>query len=75
MLERKWGAESNGKLPHLSIPRKTSALVPEFAVDDLPWGRTATLVPAYGVEDLPLGGTHDDVFYNIVSFRTLRKQE
>ena len=28
--------ESNGKLPHLFIPRKTAALVPEFAVEYLP---------------------------------------
>ena len=33
MLKREWGAESNGKLPH---PSKTAALVPEFAVEDLP---------------------------------------
>ena len=31
MLMREWGAESNGKLPHLfSIPSKTTAFVPEF---------------------------------------------
>ena len=29
-------AESNGKLPHILIPGKTAALVPEFAVEDLP---------------------------------------
>ena len=28
--------ESNVKLPHLFIPSKTAALVPEFAVNDLP---------------------------------------
>ena len=36
MLKREWGAERNGKLPHLSIPSKTGALVPEFSVEDLP---------------------------------------
>ena len=36
MLQRVWGAESNGKLPHLFIPSKTAALVPEFAVEELP---------------------------------------
>ena len=36
MLKREWGAERNGKLPHLFIPDKKSALVPEFAVEDLP---------------------------------------
>ena len=36
MLKREWGAESNGKLPHLINPGKTAALAPEFAVEDLP---------------------------------------
>ena len=36
MLKREWGAESNGKLSHLFIPGKTAALIPEFAVEDLP---------------------------------------
>ena len=36
MLKREWGAERNGKLPHLFIPSKTAILVPEFAVEDLP---------------------------------------
>ena len=36
MLKREWGAESDGKLPHLFIPGKTATLVPEFAVKDLP---------------------------------------
>ena len=35
--------ESNGKLLHLFIPSKTVTLVPEFAVEDLPLGRTAAL--------------------------------
>ena len=34
--EREWVAESNGKLPQQLIPGKTAALVPEFAVEDLP---------------------------------------
>ena len=36
MLKKEWGAESNGKLPHLLSPGKTAALVPEFALEDLP---------------------------------------
>ena len=32
--------ESNGKLPQLFIPSNTATLVPEFAVRDLPLGRT-----------------------------------
>ena len=55
MLKREWGAESNGKPPHLFIPSKTATLVPEFAVEDLPIDRTATLVPVFAVKDLPLG--------------------
>ena len=39
MLSREWGAESNGKLPHLLIPSKTLTLVPEFTVEDLPLGQ------------------------------------
>ena len=36
MVKGEWGAESNGKLPHLSILSKIATLVPEFAVEDLP---------------------------------------
>ena len=36
MIKREWGVESNGKLPHLFIPSKTTTLVSEFAVEDLP---------------------------------------
>ena len=50
MLKTEWGAESNGKLPHLFIPNKTAALVPEFAVEDLPLDITATLVPEFAVK-------------------------
>ena len=41
---REWGAESNGKLPHLFNPGKTAALVPEFTVEDLP---SAELQPRF----------------------------
>ena len=47
MLKREWGAEINGKLPHLFLPSKTVTLVPEFAVKDLPLGRTVALVPEF----------------------------
>ena len=57
MLKREWCAESNGKLQHLFIPGKTSALVPVFAVEDLSLGRTASLVRALVVKDLALGRT------------------
>ena len=55
MLKREWSAESKGKLPHLSIPTKSAAWVPEFVVEDLPLSRNATLVPEFVVKDLPLG--------------------
>ena len=55
MLKREWGAESNGKLPHLSISGRNAAWVPEFAVEDLPLNRTVALVPEFAVKDLPLG--------------------
>ena len=54
MLKTEWGAESNGKLPHLFIPNKTATLVSEFAVEDLSLGTTAALVPQFAVKDLPL---------------------
>ena len=43
MLKREWGAEGNGKLPHLFIPSKPTSLVLKFGVKDLPLGRTAAL--------------------------------
>ena len=55
--KEEWGAESNGKLLHLFIPSKIATLVSEFAVEDLPLGRTATLEPKLPVKDLPLGRT------------------
>ena len=59
MLKWEWGAESNGKLPHLFIPGKTATLAPEFAVGDLPLSRTAALVPAFA------GAEHfDDISVN-----------
>ena len=57
MLKREWGAESNGKLPHLLIPSKTATKVPELAMEDLPFGRIAAFVPEFAVKDLPLGRT------------------
>ena len=44
MLKREWGAENNGKLPHLFNPGKTAALVPEFTMEDLP---SAELQPRF----------------------------
>ena len=58
MLKREWGAESNGKLPHLSIPSKIATVVPEFVVEALHLGRTAALVPEFAVKYLPLGRKH-----------------
>ena len=36
---------------------KLATLVPEFAVEDLPLGRTAAIVSEFAVIDLPLGRT------------------
>ena len=57
MLKREWGAESNGKLPHLFIPSKTATYVPEFAMEGLPLDRIAALVPEFAVKDMPFGRT------------------
>ena len=57
MLKRQWGAESNGKLPHLFIPSRTATFIPEFAVEDLPLDRTIAIGPEFAVKDLPLGRT------------------
>ena len=70
MLKREWGAESNRKLPHLSIPSKTAVWVPEFAVEDLSLSRTATLVSEFAVKDLPLGKILDDEYENFKSDKT-----
>ena len=58
MLKRKWGVESNGKLPHLFIPsdRPTATLDPEIA-ELLPLSGTAVLVSEFAVNNLPLGRT------------------
>ena len=55
MLKREWGAETNGKLPHLFILSTTAALVPEFAVEDLPLIRTAAFVRDCASERPSLG--------------------
>ena len=60
MLKREWGAESNGKLPHLYIPCKTATLVPDFAVEDLPLSRTAALVPEFALKACPWTEHSDD---------------
>ena len=51
MLKRESGVKSNGKLPHLFTPSKTATLVPEFAAEDLPLGRTAALLPEFPVKN------------------------
>ena len=37
MLKREWGAESNGKLPHLFIPGKTAVMVLALQWNTCPW--------------------------------------
>ena len=60
MLNREWGTESKVKLPHLFIPSKTAALVPEFPVKDLLLGRTAALVPEFARKTCPWSEHSDD---------------
>ena len=60
MLKKEWGAEINRKLQHLFIPGRTAALVPEFAVEDLPSAQLQPWHPALAPKDLPLGRTLDD---------------
>ena len=55
MLKRERGAESNGKLPHLSISSKSADWIPEFVVEHLPLSRTEALVPEFAMKNLPLG--------------------
>ena len=57
MLKREWGAESNEKLPHLFIPGKTTALVPELVAKDLPSAELQSWIPVLAVKDLPLDRT------------------
>ena len=57
ILKREWGAESNVKLLQLFNPSKTTTLVPEFAVEDLPLGCIAALVPEFAVKDCPRAET------------------
>ena len=71
MLKGEWGAESNGKLPHLFVPSNTATLVPEFTVEDLYLDRTATLFPEFFVNDLPLGRTHCCVLLQILHWRLI----
>ena len=60
MLKREWGAKSSGKLPHLFIPSETATLIPEFAVEDLPLGRTAAMAPEFRNKRPALGQNTDD---------------
>ena len=57
MLKREWVRKATGSYRTYSISGKTAALVPEFAVEDLPLDRTATLVPVFAVRDQSLGRT------------------
>ena len=56
--KEEWGAESNWKLLLQFIASKTATLVSEFAVEDLPLGRTTILVPEFAVKELLLSRTH-----------------
>ena len=51
--------KATGSYYTYSIPGKTAALVPEFAVEHLS-SEKCSQVPVLAVKDLPLGKTHDD---------------
>ena len=53
MLKREWVRKATESYRTYSVPGKTAALDPEFAVEDLP---SAELQPALAVKDL--GRTH-----------------
>ena len=57
MLKREWGAANNVKLSHVFIPSKTTTMISEFVMEDLPLGRTVSFAPEFAVKDLPLGRT------------------
>ena len=58
ILERESGVRKEmGSYRILFIFSKTSTMVPEFAVGDLPLVRTAALVPEFAAKDLLLGRT------------------
>ena len=55
MLRESGVQKARGSYCTYSIPGKTAALVPEFAVEDLPSVELQALVPALAVKDQPLG--------------------
>ena len=63
------------RVPHLSIPSKTAALVPEFAVEDLPLSRTAALVLEFGVKYLPLGRILMMMMMMMMEGQAMRKED
>ena len=71
MLNREWGAESNGKLLDLFIPSKTATLVSEFAGEDLPLDRrnlgscVCSRRPALGQHTLMMTMNSSCLFYYV----------
>ena len=51
------------KLLHIFIPSKTAALVPEFAVEDLPLGRTVTLVSVTVAQSIDRPGIQSSTLF------------
>ena len=49
--------KATGSYCTYSIRGEIAVLIPEFAIEDLPLGRTAALVPEFAVKDLSLGRT------------------
>ena len=61
MLKRLGVRKTTGSYRTYSYPSKTATLVPEFAVEDLPFSRIASLVPEIAVKDQPLAEHTDDI--------------
>ena len=60
MLKRDWVRKATGSYRTYSIPGKTTVLVLEFAVEDMPSAVTAAQVPALAVKDCPWAEQFDE---------------
>ena len=65
--------ESNRKLPHQFIHINTANLIPEFAVEVLPLGRTAVLVPEFTVKHPDDDCTYKNIKLSVVLYSMVGK--
>ena len=73
MLKREWGAESNGKLPHLSMLSTTAAWGPEFAVENLLWAELRPWFLSLQRKTCPCAEYSDDFYIYIYIYIGLGK--